>query len=175
MIRAAVAVAALPLLLAGCGSTAPASPSSPAAPASAVAPAQLEPAPARTAEEVVADLTAKVGAAKSGIVYTADTDPNKLLGRPNGYTSKASFTDSRVKAAEAKDGNTGSVDLGGSVEVYADDAAAAARKQYIDGVMKASPALGTEYSYVDGPVLLRVSQELTPDQAAEYEAALQGG
>ena len=38
--------------------------------------------------------------------------------------------------------------------------------------MKASPMLGTEYSYVDGSVLLRVSQALTPGQAGEYETAL---
>ena len=39
--------------------------------------------------------------------------------------------------------------------------------------MKAMPIMGTEYSYADGPILLRVSQALTPDQAAEYEKALQ--
>ena len=38
--------------------------------------------------------------------------------------------------------------------------------------MKATPILGTEYSYVDGPILLRLSQTLTPAQAEEYHAAL---
>jgi hypothetical protein len=57
--------------------------------------------------------------------------------------------------------------------VFADEAGAAARKKYIDDTMKAAPILGTEYSYLDGPILLRVSQMLTPDQAAEYEKVLQ--
>jgi hypothetical protein len=38
--------------------------------------------------------------------------------------------------------------------------------------MKAAPILGTEYSYLDGPVLLCVSQALTPAQAQEYQTAL---
>jgi hypothetical protein len=127
----------------------------------------------RTAEQVVADLTAKVSTAGASVVFTADNDPNHLLGRPNGYTSKASFTDSRIKASSIKDSRSGSVDQGGSVEVYPDEAGAAARKKYIDDAMKATPMLGTEYSYVDGPVLLRLSQILTPAQAAQYQAALQ--
>jgi hypothetical protein len=32
--------------------------------------------------------------------------------------------------------------------------------------------LGTEYDYVSGSVLLRLSQVLTPDQAAAYKKAL---
>ena len=40
------------------------------------------------------------------------------------------------------------------MEVYPDEAGAAARKRFIDEIMKATPSLGTEYSYVDGPVLL---------------------
>lgn len=147
--------------------------SSPAArdPAPA-APPQRQPAAVRTAEQVVSELAASLVTAKPGVVYTTETDPNKLLGRPNGYVSKASFTDSRIEAGGVKDDSSGSVDLGGSVEVYADEVGATARKQYIDGVFRASPALGTEYSYLDGPVLLRLSRELTPEQAAEYERAL---
>jgi hypothetical protein len=62
------------------------------------------------------------------------------------------------------------------VEVYADEAGSTARKKFIDDMMKATPILGTEYSYVDGSVLLRNSQALTPAQAQEYQkAALQAG
>lgn len=150
--------------------------SSPAAPSTAAAPPPAPAAPAvRTAEQVVADLAAGVSTAKPTVVYTAESDPNRLLGRPNGYISKASFADTRIKASEVKDDEAGSVDRGGSVEVYADEAGAAARKKYIDDTMKAAPILGSEYSYVTGPVLLRVSQQLTPEQAAEYERALQAG
>jgi hypothetical protein len=133
---------------------------------------QPQPASAPTAEQVVADLAGTIGTARPTVVFTAETDPNHLLGRPNGYTSKASFTDSRIKTSDVKDSRTGSVDQGGSVELYPDETGAAARKKFIDDTTKAAPILGTEYSYLDGPVLLRVSQALTPAQAQEYQTAL---
>ena len=34
------------------------------------------------------------------------------------------------------------------------------------------PIFGTEYSYLDGPVLVRVSGKMSPPQAVEYEVAL---
>jgi hypothetical protein len=111
---------------------------------------------------------------RAGEVYTAETDPNKLLGRPNGYTSKATFTDTRIDPASVPRATPGSVDAGGSVEVFDTEAAASARQQFIKQTMQTAQILGTEYSYVDGPVLLRISQQLTPEQAAEYEAALKG-
>ena len=52
------------------------------------------------------------------VTYTAETDPNKQLGRPNGYTSKAAFTDSRINAADVAGKKEGDVELGGSVEVF---------------------------------------------------------
>ncbi|MEY9895691.1 hypothetical protein ABIA35_009834 [Catenulispora sp. MAP12-49] len=105
-------------------------------------------------------------------VYTAANDPNHLLGRPGGYTSKASFADTTVKPDQARDSSAGSVDLGGSVEVYADNASATARADYITKSEKSMPMLGTEYDYVSGGVLLRLSQVLTPDQAAAYKKVL---
>ncbi|MER6175729.1 hypothetical protein [Streptosporangium sp. NPDC001681] len=105
------------------------------------------------------------------VTYTADTDPNKLLGRPNGYTSKASFTDQRVDASKVASGKEGDVGLGGSVEVFEDAEQAEQRADYIQGIGEKLPVLG-EYDYVAGPVLLRVSKELTPQQAEAFEAAL---
>lgn len=49
-----------------------------------------------TADQIMQQLGAKVPSAKLGIVYAAEIDPNHLLGRPNGYSSKVSFTDSRA-------------------------------------------------------------------------------
>ncbi len=43
-------------------------------------------------------------------------------------------------------------------------------RDYIQGMAQQLPAAG-EYSYVAGSILLRVSRELTPTQAGEYEAA----
>jgi hypothetical protein len=36
-----------------------------------------------------------------------------------------------------------------------------------------APFVGTEYSYLDGAVLVRVSGKLTPHQAAEYERVIE--
>jgi hypothetical protein len=124
----------------------------------------------QTANQVVATLTAKIPTAKLGAVYTADSDPNHLLGRPNGYTSKATFTDRRVAAGPGI--TPGSVDAGGAVEVFADADSAQRRQQYIQGLQKASPILGTEYDYISGATLVRVSGKLAPTQAGEYQAAL---
>ncbi|MGV9775385.1 hypothetical protein [Streptosporangium sp. NPDC003464] len=104
------------------------------------------------------------------VTYTADNDPNKLLGRPNGYVSKASFTDQRVDTSKVI-GKEGDVDLGGSVEVFEDTGQAEQRADYIQEIGKKMPMLG-EYDYVAGPVLVRVSKELTPRDAQAFEAAL---
>lgn len=174
MIKRAGAVACL-IILAGCSGgssgrhvastvTAPALTSSPSA--------SPKPTPtAKYAAAVVAALKAKGLPIGSVIVYTAATDPNHLLGRPNGYDSKASFTDTRIKPSDSTQGN---VDAGGSVEVFAAAADAQARKTYIQAAEKSAPIVGTEYDYVTGRVLLRVSSVLTPDQAQQYEAALAG-
>jgi hypothetical protein len=60
------------------------------------------------------------------------------------------------------------------VEVYPDADGAARRAKYIQDLQKAAPILGTEYAYIEGPVLVRVSGKLTPAQADEYKTALDG-
>jgi hypothetical protein len=141
-------------------------------------PAQPESAPQTTprsemtAEQVIARLAPRIPTARLSIVYSAQTDPNQLLGTPNLYVSKAAFTDTRIDPAQAKETEIGSVELGGSVEVFLDEADARARKQYIDETIADLPIDVSEYSYVRGPVLLRLSRRLTPEQAAEYESAL---
>jgi hypothetical protein len=100
-------------------------------------------------------------------VVTATSDPNHLLGRPGGYTSKTTFADSRITGQSG----TG-VSAGGEVEVFATNAQAVARARYIQRLEQAAPLLGTEYDYVVGPALLRVSGILTPAEAAKYKVAL---
>ena len=107
----------------------------------------------------------------SPYVFTAENDSNHLLGRPNGYTSKAAWVDPRVKAADRTSG-VGDIENGGSVEVFADRAAASARAAYIGAIAKNAPALANEYDYVRGSVLVRVTGNLTPSQAAGYKAAV---
>ena len=64
------------------------------------------------------------------------------------------------------------LDRGGSIEVFQNAAGAKRRAKYIQGLQKKMPILGTEYDYVDGPILLRVTGNLPPRKAKTYEAAL---
>jgi hypothetical protein len=123
-----------------------------------------------TASAAFTRLSGKVPSAHLSDVVTAASDGNHLLGRPNQYTSKIDFTDSRIKAADVADSSKGSVDLGGSIEVFADPTDAQARAKYIQAVTKSMPALA-EYDYVHSTVLVRVSHYLTPAQAGQYKTA----
>lgn len=142
-------------------------PTSPAASAAAVSPTLA----GATAEQVALRLSHVGVPLHTTIVYTAANDPNTMLGRPGGYTSKIAFSDPRISAANLQGTDPGDVSRGGSIEVFATSDAAQARAAYIRGVTKGSPLLA-EYTYAHGPVVLRVSQDLTPDQAAAYDAAL---
>jgi hypothetical protein len=127
--------------------------------------------PRLIAQQVVTALTQRVPTVIPSVVYTAETDPNHLLGRPTGYQSKATFADRRVNPGSATDSSQGSVELGGSVEVFADDQGAQQRMRYIQAIGSSLPA-AAEYDYVSGPMLLRLSRLLPPAQAAEYQKAL---
>ena len=136
--------------LLGCGS------------AGAVAPAPTMTAqPVLTAEGVSNSLKENGLPMANIVVLTEATDTNKLLGRPNQYTSKTSFEDTRVTDSK----------VGGTVEVFANSQDTNTRKDYIESVTKGSPML-LQYIYSKGNVLVRIEKELTPSQAAEYEAAL---
>lgn len=153
MPRTVLSAVALVFLLAGCS----------AASESASAVSGL------SAEQAVTELAGIVPSAEPGVVFTAETDPNDLLGRPGGYESKASFADSRIPPSETLGYSEGAVELGGSVEVFANADAARQRMEYIQSI---GPPLANEYDYVSGPVLLRVTGKLPPKQAGEYETAL---
>lgn len=99
------------------------------------------------------------------VVYTAATDQNNLLGRPNQYVSKATFRDTRLPVGDPLE-----VASGGSVETFATEADMLARKTYIEGIAKSPPF--AEYDYGQGRILLRLSSKLTPDQALAYQQAL---
>lgn len=164
----AVAVSAAALSLAACssGGGSPTSTNS----AGVIAPAEGS-AP-KTADDVTKALGGKIATVKPVKTYTAEDDPNHLLGRPNGYSSKTAFADSRVKADDVGGFRADAVERGGSVEVFADEAGAKARMDAIQSITKGLDA--GEYDYVKGGVLVRVSRFLTPDQAKEYQAALGG-
>ncbi|WP_191892055.1 hypothetical protein [Streptomyces griseoaurantiacus] len=125
------------------------------------------------ASSAFSHIAAEVSSAKLSGTVTAANDPNHLLGRPNQYTSKVTFTDARIKAADVSGTEKGAVERGGAIEVFANSSAAQARAKYIQAVTKSMSALA-EYDYVHGAVLVRVSHFLTPDQAAAYKSAANG-
>jgi hypothetical protein len=124
----------------------------------------------RNAQQVVQGL-AKALPIQLVITYTASSDPNHLLGRPNGYTSKAAFTDARVSSA-APGTQVGAINKGGSVEVFSSPSAATARDHYVQTLLKDLPILGSEYDYVSGNVLLRLSGYYVPSQAQQFKSVL---
>jgi hypothetical protein len=89
-----------------------------------------------------------------------DTDPNNLLGRPGQYVAKTNW---KINGKDA------------TLEVFANVEDAKARKQYVDGIGKASP-LFLQYSFLNESraALLRVPKQLTPAKAQEWDAMLQG-
>lgn len=128
--------------------------------------------PPPTAEQVTRQLSAYVPTARLVTVFDAESDPNKLLGRPNGYLSKAVFADSRTDDNSMIGVSADGRQRGGSVEVFADEAGATTRRNYIQEIGKRLPLLGSEYDFQNGPILVRITRQLTPQQAAEYESAL---
>jgi hypothetical protein len=108
----------------------------------------------------------------SFVNYTVRTDENHLLGRPGEYISKVNFQDTRIPAAET-DGDPTSIDAGGSIETFASSSDAQRRLDYVKSVTQSFQAFA-EYEYlVGGTVLLRLSNVLTPAEAAAYRRALQ--
>jgi len=126
---------------------------------------QQEQVKLKTAEEISTALKAKGLPIGTVIVYTAETDTNKLLGRPNQYVSKVKFTDTSLKQSDANSLEDGA----GSVEFFTNAGDVKARKDYIDNIGKKMGPLFIEYSYINGDALLRINKVFTPDQAAQYE------
>lgn len=119
------------------------------------------------AEAIAKALQAQVPSVVKVTVITEDNDPNDLIGRPNGYVSAAVVSDQGGDQSDSEPG----VAYGATVEVFEDAEAAQRRSDYIQGILEDAPLFGTEYHYLSGPALLRVSGEIKPSMAAEYEEA----
>ena len=145
------------LSLAACGTSHPApaaSSSAPAPAASSSAPALASPPPALTAEQLATRLG--VTGQPGYVAYTAATDPNHLLGRQNGYTSKVNWGSGSAQQS--------------SIEVFPTKAGAIQRASYVSGF---TCPFGDGYDYISGSALLRMSCLDTPAQAHALEAAFQ--
>lgn len=101
------------------------------------------------------------------IIYSAENDPNKLLGRPNQYIEKANWADNRIKQNSL--GNL----QGGTVEAFDSKETLENRRKYVEEIGKASP-LFAQYQYSHKNILIRLEKDLTPEQAAEYEKVIKG-
>lgn len=106
------------------------------------------------------------------VTYTARDDPNGLLGRPSGYVSKTAFVDVRVDQSQFTRADRGAVDPGGSVEFFATPNLAMTRARYLASLGGNGGFGTTEYDYVDGGALLRVSYNVVPSVAASYKRHL---
>lgn len=126
-----------------------------------------------TASSVAAAMIKRGLPASVAFTYTAENDPNKLLGRQGGYTSKVALQDRRLPAATDLRDTIGG---GGSVECFPDATGASTRYNYIrtlsDGFQGAFD-LGDGYDYLQGRCVLRLDSVLTPSQALEYRQAFQ--
>lgn len=114
--------------------------------------------------QYISDKLKTVPTVSKVIIYTEETDPNHLLGRPGQYTAKLNFIDSRYK-------NKG--DGFGTVEVFKNQDDLNRRYDYVDQLGKQT-SLALMYQYKHGNLLMRLDHALTPTQAKEYEAALNG-
>lgn len=122
------------------------------------------------AKGVLDKLTAAGLPLTHGAVQDENTDPNHLLGRPTGYLSRASFD----LPDGDPDGEAADVARGGAIEVFADAAGARRRADYIEQSLKDSPILGTEYHYVHGPVLVRITGRVKPSVANRFGPVVDG-
>lgn len=160
-------LATLLLTLTACSSTEPSqSESTPTT--SAAADATSKGADAEDATASAETLKATSKSATKVVTITEDNDPNGLIGRPNGYVSAAVIYDSELSCDMA------STDCGVTVEVFPDEERAKARGEYLQKIFQESPALGSEWDYVKGPILVRVSGELKPSSAKKYADAFGG-
>jgi hypothetical protein len=130
---------------------APASTSTPAPPAAPATPARLD-------AGAVQQALASSGLPVSDVhAFTAETDPNQLLGRPNQYTVKVSWKDERAPAEDA------------TIEVFPDLAALRARQTFTEAISQTGGPF-TQYIFPNERrlALLRLPRGLTPDQADAY-------
>ncbi len=157
---------AVVMTLSACGSDEPAS--SPSSGEPTATQTETQGAEAKSATEIGNALMAEIPEISNVVTITEDNDPNDKIGRPGGYIDGAVMYDSRAEPLGEEPG----VDQGAFLEVWPDEAAAAARATFIQDTLQGSGGvLGTEYHYQHEGYLLRVTGKITPSEAKAYESA----
>ena len=151
---AAVALACL--ILTGCGGAAPKDQGNDVAPEASVKEA--------TASDVFEQFKSAGLPVSDVKVVTEASDDNQLLGRPNQYISKVFFFDARHPKVEGEDNEN-------TIEVFANEADAKGRYDYIENVTKGVPIL-LQYQLLNGKTLVRLSKAVLPSEAEEYKKTL---
>jgi 2,4-dienoyl-CoA reductase-like NADH-dependent reductase (Old Yellow Enzyme family) len=128
--------------------------------------AKVEAPKVETAEQAVKALAAAGLPIADIKVITPETDENKMMGRPGGYTSKAYFADTRHPAKPDE-----MVVVENNIEGFATVEDAQRRADYVSGIAKAMPMMA-QYVYRSGKFVLRLDRALLPDEAKAYESAL---
>jgi hypothetical protein len=95
------------------------------------------------------------------------TDPNELLGRPGGYTSRLSFS----LPCGDPDADQYGIGRGGIIEVFATASDAGERLNFIRSTDRRSRH--DERQYRAGPVLVRLADCVNRSLANEFEGAVQ--
>lgn len=136
-------VALLAVATAGCSSgttgTTPAGGTSSSSVAARPTSSPTPPAPTLDAKGVLDALKTAGLPLSNEAVQDENTDPNNLIGRPNGYLSRASFD----LPGGDQDAEKYGLDRGGVIEVFPDTASAAARSKFIQDTLKSIQILGT--------------------------------
>ena len=131
------------------------------------------PTPAPITAQAVLDAFKSAGLPLQDVdVYTAENDPNSLLGRPGQYTGKANWNDSRHPPEKIEGFDDEDEGGNNTVEVFPDEAGMAKRRAYVESVTGNAPMF-LQYVYGHRNALVRLDKKITPDQAAEYQRALE--
>ena len=166
--RLVTALAAIAVLaLAGCGSSTPTMVGSPKPAPTTDTAASAVPVP--DASALATQLKTHVPSATKIVTITENNDPNNKIGRPNGYVSAAVLYDSGATC----DASSFGADCGAMIEVWPTEAAATTRATYIQGILSGG-GLGSEWDFVKGAALLRVTGTLKPSAAGIYGANFGG-
>ena len=125
-----------------------------------------------TAEDIINAMKEQNSNIGKVVIYNEETDLNKLLGRPNQYTSKITFEDKRIEQKntdnEFLSPEEQNEPTGGTIEVFNNSEDMMKRKEYINQI-SSSASIFNQYIYSKNKVLLRLENELAPTQAKEYE------